>query len=63
MPLPADKAVDERGVFTSTVALQAVINRFIAETNEQPKAFVWTKPADAISPSCSAGGKRTATRI
>ena len=27
---------------------QAAINRFIAETNDKPKPFVWTKSADAI---------------
>jgi transposase len=38
----------KRGVFTSIVDLQAAINRFIAETNDKPKRFVWTKSADAI---------------
>ena len=38
----------KRGVFTSIVELQASINRFIAETNDKPKPFVWTKSADAI---------------
>jgi len=38
----------KRGVFTSIVALQAAINRFIAQTNDKPKPFVWTKSADAI---------------
>src|SRR5215475_2640291 len=38
----------KRGVFTSIVALQAAINRFLAETNDKPKPFVWTKSADAI---------------
>src|ERR1700694_1648963 len=38
----------KRGVFTSIVELQAAINRFIAETNDNPKPFVWTKSADAI---------------
>jgi len=38
----------KRGVFTSIVELQAAINRFIAQTNDQPKPFVWTKSADAI---------------
>jgi len=38
----------KRGVFTSIVELQAAINRFIAETNNMPKPFVWTKSADAI---------------
>jgi transposase len=38
----------KRGVFTSIVELQAAINRFIAETNDKPEPFVWTKSADAI---------------
>ena len=38
----------KRGVFTSIVDLQAAINRFLAETNDKPKPFVWTKSADAI---------------
>ena len=38
----------KRGVFTSIVELQAAINRFIAEANDNSKPFVWTKSADAI---------------
>ena len=30
------------------VEFQAAINRFIAETNDKPKPFVWTKSTDAI---------------
>ena len=32
----------KRGVFRSVVDLQAAINRFVAETNADPKPFVWT---------------------
>ena len=32
----------KRGVFRSIVDLQAAINRFVAETNGDPKPFVWT---------------------
>jgi transposase len=32
----------KRGVFRSVVDLQEAINRFIAETNANPKPFVWT---------------------
>jgi hypothetical protein len=32
----------KRGVFRSIVDLQAAINRFVAETNADPKPFVWT---------------------
>jgi transposase len=37
-----------RGVFRSVVDLQAAINRYINEHNDDPKPFVWTKPADVI---------------
>ena len=32
----------KRGVFRSVVDLQAAINHFVAETNADPKPFVWT---------------------
>ena len=48
----------KRGVFTSIVALQAAINRFIADANHKPKPFVWTKSADAILALSPAGDKR-----
>src|SRR5256712_9396198 len=32
----------KRGVFHSVVDLQVAINRFVAETNADPKPFVWT---------------------
>jgi transposase len=38
----------KRGVFRSIVDLQAAINRFIAETNDDPKPFVWTADPDKI---------------
>lgn len=38
----------KRGVFRSIVDLQAAINRFLAETNAQPKPFVWTADPNAI---------------
>ena len=38
----------KRGVFASIVELQAAINRFVAETNQQPKPFVWTADPDKI---------------
>lgn len=34
------------GVFGSVVELQAAINRFIAETNNDPNAFLWTADPD-----------------
>jgi transposase len=45
----------KRGVFKSIVELQAAINRFIAETNDKPKPFVWTKSADAILAAVNRG--------
>ena len=38
----------KRGVFRSVVNLQAAINRFIAETNQTPKPFIWTANPDKI---------------
>jgi DDE superfamily endonuclease len=37
-----------RGMFGSLVELQAVINRFLAETNGNPKPFVWTAKPEHI---------------
>jgi transposase len=37
-----------RGVFYSLVDLQAAINRFVAETNENPKPFYWIADPDEI---------------
>ena len=38
----------KRGVFRSLVELQAAINRFLDETNNNPKPFVWTADPDRI---------------
>jgi transposase len=38
----------KRGVFRSIVELQAAINRFLAETNDDPKPFTWTADPDKI---------------
>ena len=35
-------------MFTGIVDLQAAINRYLAETNDDPKPFVWTADPDAI---------------
>ena len=37
-----------RGVFRSIADLQAAINRYLKEHNDDPKPFVWTKPANVI---------------
>jgi hypothetical protein len=39
----------KRGVFGPPVEPQAAINRFLAETNGDPRPFVWTKTADQIT--------------
>ena len=38
----------KRGVFCSIIDLQAAINRYIQEHNDDPKPFRWTKSADTI---------------
>jgi len=38
----------KRGVFHSLLDLQAAINRFVAETNQNPKSFSWTADPDKI---------------
>jgi len=43
------------GVFCSVVDLQAAINRFVAEHNENPKPFVWRADPDAIIAARSRG--------
>src|ERR1700730_10444198 len=43
-----DPAAAKYGVFKGIVDLQAAINRFLAETNQNPKPFTWTADPDAI---------------
>ncbi len=38
----------KRGTFRSIVDLQAAINRYLAEHNQAPTPFTWTKTADQI---------------
>ncbi len=38
----------KNGVFCSVVDLQAAINRFIKEHNQEPKPFVWNADPDQI---------------
>jgi transposase len=38
----------KRGVFCPVVELQAAINRFLAETNPDPRHFRWTKAPDKM---------------
>ena len=44
-----------RGVFGSIVELQAAINRFLAETNSDPRPFVWTARPEHILEKSSVG--------
>ena len=45
----------KRGVFRSVVDLQEAINRFIAETNCNPKPFVWTAEPDRVLAAVARG--------
>ncbi len=47
-----------RGVFRSVVDLQAAINRFVEETNNDPKPFVWTADPNRVI-AAVARGKQT----
>jgi hypothetical protein len=38
----------KRGVFKSIADLQTAINRYLAETNANPKPFIWTADPNAI---------------
>jgi transposase len=38
----------KRGVFRSIVELQAAINRFLQETNADPRPFTWTADPNNI---------------
>ena len=44
----------KRGAFCSIVDLQAAINRFLRETNDDPRPFVWTADPDKIIARCQA---------
>lgn len=45
----------KRGVFKGVVDLQAAINRFVADHNQQPKPFVWTADPDKIIAAAARG--------
>jgi transposase len=49
----------ERAACTSTAALKAAINAYIAENNADPKPFVWTKTADDVLASVARFCQRT----
>ena len=44
-----------RGVFGSLIEVQAAIKRFIAESNGNPKPFVWTADPDRIIQAAKRG--------
>ena len=50
-----------RGVFRSVPELEAAIREYIDVHNENPKPFVWTKPADQILASIARFAQRTGT--
>ena len=45
----------KRGVFTGVVDLQAAINRFVVDHNQQPKPFVWITDPDKIIAAAARG--------
>src|SRR5207342_213828 len=45
----------KRGIFRSVVDLQAAINRYINEANNDPKPFVWTADPDKIIAAVNRG--------
>jgi transposase len=53
----------ERGAFTGTGDLEAAIHAYIAETNADPKPFVWTKTADDILASVARFCQRTSNSV
>src|ERR1700736_2262941 len=48
----------KRGVFRSVVDLQVAINRFVAETNADPKPFVWTADAKRVLAAVKRGKEK-----
>ena len=48
----------KRGVFRSVVDLQAAINRFVEETNADPKPFVWTADPNRVIAAVQRGKQK-----
>ena len=48
----------KRGVFRSVAELQTTIERFIAETNADPKPFVWTARPNRILAAVKRGNEK-----
>ncbi len=47
----------KRGVFKSIGDLQTAINRYLVETNENPKPFIWTADPNAVIEKVMRGKK------
>ena len=48
----------QRGVFRSVEDLKAAINRFVEETNSDPKPFVWTADAKRVLAAVKRGKEK-----
>ena len=48
----------KRGVFRSVADLEDAINRFVAETNADPKPFVWTARPNRILAAVKRGKEK-----
>ncbi len=48
----------KRGVFRSVVDLQAAINRFVEETNADPKPFIWTAHPNRVLAAVKRGKQK-----
>ena len=48
----------KRGVFRSVSDLQAAINRFLEETNSDPKPFIWTADPDRVLAAVKRGKEK-----
>jgi hypothetical protein len=48
----------KRGVFRSVADLQAAINRFVEETNSNPKPFVWTADPKRVPAAVKRGKEK-----
>ncbi len=48
----------KRGVVRSVADLQAAINRFVEETNSDPKPFVWTADAKRVLAAVKRGKEK-----
>jgi hypothetical protein len=47
----------KRGVFRSIIDLQAAINRYLAEHNQDPRPFTWTADPQRVLAAVSRGNQ------